>query len=99
MRRLVEVLVGLALASLLGACYDDLVVVQGEVVAIDDRAKTLTVKDERAPHAEAVYQLEGPAAVKRGDVVRLAYRKTAGERRVVRLMNVSTSEAVRASKH
>jgi hypothetical protein len=75
-----------------GACYGDLVVVQGTVTELDGTSRTLTVRDERTPNAVASYLFQKAPSVQRGDVVRIAFRREAGgARSVVRLMNVTRS--------
>jgi hypothetical protein len=89
--------VGQALALMaalsVGACYDDVKVVQGTVTRVDLAATTLEVKDERAPHVSADYRLSAPVTVATGDLVRLAFRDRADGKQVVRLMNLTRHRA------
>ena len=84
-------LVMLGIAALLAGpgCYDDVKVVQGAVVTSDGPARTLSVQDERAPHAVATYQVADALLAKPGDIVRLAYRDRGQARVVARMMNVT----------
>jgi hypothetical protein len=83
-------IVGLALP--VGGCLDRPLVMQGVVVRSDATAGTVVVKDERQPHPETVFSLDGcdiGAQPGPGDTVRVAYRT--GERgpRAIRLMNLT----------
>jgi hypothetical protein len=97
MRRLASLLCLAALLATAG-CYDDVKVVQGVVTATNDDAKTITIRDERAPGAVLVYQLPGRAATAVGDVVRLAYRVRGEERIAVRMMNVTRARKARGGE-
>lgn len=87
-RKLARMLACLALAVPVGGCYDDVKVVQGSVIAADVRAGTVTVRDERPPHAEVTYGNAGSKAAIVGDVVRIAFREQAEGAVVVRLMKL-----------
>ncbi|MBN1608235.1 MAG: hypothetical protein JW940_16505 [Polyangiaceae bacterium] len=87
----VQSLLGVSIVLGCTACYGDLRVVQGTVVAVDDTTHTLAVRDERAPNAVLPFQLASPAAAEKGDVVRMAFRQQGESRSVVRLMNVTRS--------
>jgi hypothetical protein len=99
-RKAAALLAGLALAVPLGGCYGDLQVVQGSVVSADVAAGTITVKDERSPHAEVTYANAGRKPVVVGDVVRIAFRQRGEGPVVVRLMNLQQNRelAGKASK-
>ncbi len=80
----------LRLAILLGAvgCYDDVKVIQGTVALLDAENRSVTVEDERAPHARVtLYLSESPGKV--GSKVRIAYRQKDGKLVVLRLQNLS----------
>jgi hypothetical protein len=82
------------LASLtVGACYDDVKVVQGTVTSVDANGRALEVRDERPPYATATYGGVQVAAVASGDLVRLAFRDHADGKQVVRLMNLTRHRA------
>ncbi|MEW5984730.1 MAG: hypothetical protein AB1806_20440 [Acidobacteriota bacterium] len=92
-------LVGAALAACAG-CGDRPLVLQGVVVSYDQAAATVVVKDEIPPSEEVAFSLAGadigvlPAP---GDLVRLAYRVAGGEKRAIRMMNL-TRQAELAKK-
>jgi hypothetical protein len=90
-------LAALVLACPLAGCYGDVKVVQGTVVAVDEAANTLTLKDERPPFAALVYGGGGKGAGP-GDTVRLAFRETDGRRTIVRLQNLSAHQEAGAKK-
>lgn len=88
--------------ALVAGCVDPPLVVQGAVVAYDEQANTVTLRDELAPHAELVLSLESAEIGKApslGDAVRVAYRDEGGRLRAVRLMNLTRQEELQGKKH
>ena len=94
-RRVLGAALAVAATVALGACYDDVKVVQGTVIGAAAERHEVEIRDERPPHATATYRLERPATVAIGDVVRLAFRDRAEGKVVVRLMNLSRHRAQR----
>ncbi len=83
---------GLALVAWGAAGCGKPQVLQGTVVDCQAGAKRLVVKDERPPHAETAFSLEGAdvgAEPKTGDVVRLAYQVRGDGRVATRVMNLT----------
>lgn len=81
----------LAVSFLAPACYDDVKVVQGTVVAIDTEARTIKVRDERTPNAEVTYRGVKADKVEVGQLVRLAWRAHNDGPVVVRMMKVGAA--------
>jgi hypothetical protein len=94
-RRVLGAALAVAAMAALGACYDDVKVVQGTVIGAASARHEVEVRDEQPPHATATYRLARPATVAPGDLVRLAFRDRADGKVVVRLMNLSRHRAQR----
>lgn len=94
------VVLSVTLALTLG-CVDPPLVVQGAVVAYDEQAATVTVRDELPPNAELVVSLEGAEVGKApavGDVVRAACRDEGGTLKAIKLMNLTRQDELQGKK-
>ena len=90
--------VGVLAAGPCLSCYDDIKVVQGTVIDTNLSGHTVTVRDERVPHATALYRINAEPSARQGDLVRIAFRETDNQRVTVRLMNLTRSEELK-NKH
>jgi len=91
MRSLALICAAVAVSLALAGCHPPQVV-QGTVVAYDESAQVLVLRDEAPPNAELEYSI-GDAKVNAtpaaGDVVRIAYYEEGGTRRATRVMRIS----------
>jgi hypothetical protein len=91
MKSLVMPLVVVALAVCAG-CGGRPLVLQGVVVSYDAATNVVTVKDETPPNSEVAFSLASAdigATPAPGDQVRLSYRDAGGDKRAIRMMNLT----------
>ena len=94
-KKFATVFMGISIVALaLGlACAPSAPVVQGPVVSVDSDAKVIAVQDEANPEGAPIVidisQAEIGSRPEVGDVVRLAYRTTAGKNLALRVMNLT----------
>ena len=97
------VLASLILLLLLAACSPPAPVVQGTVISVASDGKTIILKDEAKPDAEAqTFDISGAeigAAPAAGDELRLVYRVRGGANVALRVMNITRQKAREESGH
>lgn len=92
-----------ALVVLAAACGRPAPVIQGKIIAVDAVRHVIEVEDERSPGTPPlilnIAGAEVGATPAVGDRVRVVYRERGGERRALRVMNLSRQEHMENSAH